>query len=140
MSAHPAIHELLRSSQLNRAAAGALIGTGHAKVVVCIIEGAVVPAVLPTSLAVNTERLLNLAGAIELRFADNEEAGAFAPDAVYVDVRLVRESVIVLATDTAEETVAIRWSDFARNVRPIVGDFAEPPRDRVGLHRLSYRE
>ena len=142
MSAIPAIHELLRSSLLRRGAeADALIGVReHAKVVVCIIDGAAVPAVLPTSLTVNAERLLNLAGATELRLAQDEEAQVIAGDVVYVDVRLVRENVIVLATATAEETVAIRWPDFARTVRPIVGDFADPPRDRVGLHRLSYRE
>lgn len=142
MAGIPAIHELLRNSRLNRTAtADALIGAaGCAKVVVCIIEGAAVPAILPVAMAVNTERLLSLAGATEIRLAQDEEVRAFSVDAVYVDVRLAQEPVIVLATETAEETVAIRWSDFARTVRPIVGDFAEPPRDSVGVHRLSYRE
>jgi len=57
-----------------------------------------------------------------------------------VDVRLAAGRVIVFATDTSSETVAVRWSDFARRARPVVGDFAEAPRDRVGGHRLSYRE
>jgi hypothetical protein len=34
----------------------------------------------------------------------------------------------------------MRWTDFAKSVRPIVGKFAEPRRDRVGEFRLSYRE
>jgi prolyl-tRNA editing enzyme YbaK/EbsC (Cys-tRNA(Pro) deacylase) len=132
----------LRTSQLNsRAATDASIrNSDRAKVVICIIDGAAVPAILPTSLAINTERLLNLAGAREVRFAQDVEATALSAEAIYVDVRLVREQEIVFATDTTEETVAVRWSDFARSVRPIVGDFAEPPRGHVGAHRLSYRE
>jgi prolyl-tRNA editing enzyme YbaK/EbsC (Cys-tRNA(Pro) deacylase) len=142
MSEMQAIRELLRTSQLKRTAAtdASFKGIDRAKVVVCIIDGAAVPAVLPTSLTVNTERLLSLAGARELRFAQDVEAEAFSAEVIYVDVRLVWEGEIVFATDTAEETVAIRWADFARSVRPIVGDFAEVPRDRVGAHRLSYRE
>jgi hypothetical protein len=142
MSEIQPILELLRASQLNRTAArdASLRALDRAKVVVCIIDGAAVPAVLPMSLTVNTERLLSLAGARELRFAQDVEAEAFSAEAIYVDVRLVLEGEIVFATDTVEETVAVRWADFARSVRPIVGDFAEVPRDRVGAHRLSYRE
>lgn len=142
MSEMQPIRELLRTFQLNRTAAtdASFRAIDRVKVVVCIIDGAAVAAVLPTSLAVNTERLLSLAGARELRFAQDAEAEAFSVQPIYVDVRLVREREIVFATDTAEETVAVRWADFARSVRPIVGDFAELPRDRVGAYRLSYRE
>jgi prolyl-tRNA editing enzyme YbaK/EbsC (Cys-tRNA(Pro) deacylase) len=138
----PPFREFLRASQLNRTAAtdASIRAIDRAKVVVCIIDGAAVPAVLPTSLTVNTERLLSLAGARELRFAQDGEAEAFGAEPIYVDVRLVRERAIVFATDNAEETLAVRWADFARSVRPIVGDFAELPRDRVGAYRLSHRE
>ncbi len=141
MPASRVICDLLRGSQVSRGAADTLLGAGdRAKVIVCIADGAAVPAVLPTSLTVNTERLMTLAGAMELRFAEDEEARTFSADRIYVDVRLALAQKIVFATDTAEETVTVRWSDFARHIRPIVGDFAEPARDRVGAYRLSYRE
>jgi hypothetical protein len=138
-----AIHALLRGSQGSGPASRdlAIRTPDRVKVVVCIMDGKRVPALLPAPLAVNLERLLNLAGAEEIRFEqDHESLGGFSTETVFVDVRLAATSTIVFATDTVEETIALPWADFARAVRPIVGDFAEPPRDRVGVHRLSYRE
>lgn len=145
MSDPPAIHELLRAAQIRpTVATGSLTRThvqDRAKVVVCVVDGTPVHALLPASLVINLERLLNLAGAGEIRLArDDEGSGPRAADAVFVDVRLAVSHEIVFTTDTAAETVVMRWADFARSVRPIVGDFAEAPRDRVGAYRLSYRE
>jgi hypothetical protein len=138
-----AIHALLRGSQVSGPTSSdlALRTLDRVKVVVCIVDGKRVPALLPAPLAVNLERLLNLAGAEAIRFEqDHEGPGRFSTETVFVDVRLVSTPAMVFATDTVEETIVLRWADFARAVRPIVGDFAEPPRDRVGAHRLSYRE
>jgi hypothetical protein len=41
---------------------------------------------------------------------------------------------------TCGSAIRMRWPDFSKSVRPIVGEFAEPPRDHVGEFRLSYRE
>jgi hypothetical protein len=139
----PAIQELLRASQVQGPAAddAALRTLDRAKVVVCVVDGRRMPALLPASLAVNLERLLSLAGAGEIRLEqDDERFAEFSSDTVFVDVRLALTPVIVFVTGTAEETVAIRWAEFARTMRPIVGDFAETSRDRVGGYRLSYRE
>jgi hypothetical protein len=38
---------------------------------------------------------------------------------------------MAFTTDTATETVVLRWADFARRIRPIVGDFAESPERRT---------
>jgi hypothetical protein len=145
MSGTPAIHELLRAAQVRHTVAtGSLTRTqvqDRATVIVCVVDGTPVHALLPASLVINLERLLNLAGAGEIRLAHEDEgSGPRAADAVFVDVRLALSHEIVFTTGTAAETVVMRWADFARSVRPIVGDFAEPPRDRVGAYRLSYRE
>jgi hypothetical protein len=34
----------------------------------------------------------------------------------------------------------MRWADFARTVKPIVGKFAERSTDRVPEYHLSWRE
>ena len=113
----------------------------RARIVVCVVDGAPAQALLPASLAINLERLLELAGAREIRLArDDEWCQQGITEPVFADVRLAAGRIMVFATDTSSETVAVRWSDFARRARPVVGDFAEPPRDRVGGHRLSYRE
>lgn len=113
----------------------------RAKIVLCVVDGAPVQALLPASLTIDLQRLMELSGASEIRLAQDDEwrqQGLTEP--VFADVRLAAGRVMVFATDTSSETVAIRWPDFARRARPVVGDFAEPPRDRVGAHRLSYRE
>jgi len=92
-------------------------------------------------LGVNLERLLDLAGAKAIRLAhDDEWLGPRDAERIFADVRLAAGHTMVFTTNTSSETMAIRWSDFARSARPVVGDFAEPLRDRVGAYRLSYRE
>jgi hypothetical protein len=145
MSETLSIHELLRTSQVRRTvvsdSSGCTPVRDGARVVVCIVDGTAVQAIVPASLIVNLERLLTLTGAGEIRLGrEDERSDARSAEPIFVDVRLASSPVIVFTTDTAAETVAIHWADFARRVRPIVGDFAEPPRDRVGAYRLSYRE
>ena len=144
MSGTFAIHELLRTSRVARTEADPANWPSvpdRAKVVVCVVDGTAVPALLPASLVVNLERLLNLAGAGDIRLAgDDDGPGPLAAEPIFVDVRLALSREIVFTTETAAETVVMQWADFARTVRPIVGDFAEPPRDCVGRYRLSDRE
>jgi hypothetical protein len=113
----------------------------RASVVVCVVDGRPIPALLPASLAVNLGQLLKLTGAGEIRLAgEGEAAGPFSAEPIFVDVRLAWSHEIVFTMDAAPEAVVMQWADFARTVRPIVGNFAEPRQDRVGAHRLSYRE
>jgi len=144
MSGSVSIHELLRTSQVPHRIAADLPTRPpvreHAQVVVCVCGDTLVRAMLPASKAVNLERLSSLTGARDIRLArEDEESGPRAAELIFVDVRLALSREIVF-TDSAGRTVAMLWADFARSVRPIVGDFAESPRDRVGAHRLSYRE
>ncbi len=126
-----------------------------AKSVVCFVDGQAVEAVVPEPLAVNLDRLLELAGGTEIRLAEEGELRQMLPgcdssalpllgpwysQTVFVDVTLAAEREIVFQAGTELNASTIRWSDFARTVRPIVGRFAAPPRDRVPAYHLSYRE
>jgi hypothetical protein len=145
MSGTVAIRELLRTFQMPRKIVAnpsiLTLARDHARAVVYMVDGKPVQALLPASLVVNIERLMSLVGASEMRLArEDEGAGSCAAELVFVDVRLALSHQIVFKTNASGEVAVMRWADFARNVRPIVGDFAEPPRDRVGAYRLSSRE
>jgi prolyl-tRNA editing enzyme YbaK/EbsC (Cys-tRNA(Pro) deacylase) len=124
-----------------------------AKVVTYFVDGEPVEAVLPVAMTANLDRLLGLARGRDIRLARNEELQRLFPEcqtrttasdpqyaSVIVDVALAAENEILFNADVLSETIHLRWADFAASVRPIVGRFAEPPLDRVGGFRLSYRE
>jgi Ala-tRNA(Pro) deacylase len=129
-------------------------GRGWAKVVVCLVNGEPIEAVVPATLTVNLERLLDLAGGNQIRLADEDElgrlfpaceAGAMPPfgplygQSVYVDVHLASESEIVFNAGTHTEAIAMRWADFSKSVRPVVGAFAEAPISRLAEVAVAYR-
>jgi flavin-dependent dehydrogenase len=60
-------------------------------------------------------------------------------DVVIVD-RAMFARDIVFNAGTHTETIAMRWVDFARSVKPIVGKFAEPAIAHVEAIGLSFRE
>jgi len=137
------------------AAATHVPGRDWAKVVVCVVDDHPVQAVLPAPLIVNLEQLLELTGGSSVRLAHDDELpilfpgcdpGAVPPfgplygQPIFVDVRLALEPEIAFNAGTYTEAIAMRWADFARCVRPIVGNFAQPSHDRVGAYRLSFRE
>jgi Ala-tRNA(Pro) deacylase len=130
-------------------------GRDWAKVVVCFVDGEPIEAVLPAPFTVDLERLVELAGGTDIRLAREDELGELYPDCepgamppfgplygqrVFVDVALASEPEIAFNAGTHTEAIEMRWSDFARSVRPIVGRFAVPAVDHVGVFRLSYRE
>lgn len=163
------IHEFLREAHVpytvvphrpaftaqEEAAATHVPGRDWAKVVVCFVDSEPIEAVLPAPLTVNLDRLLELAGGSEIRLAQEDdlrrlfpecEPGAMPPfgplygQSVFVDVALASEPEIVFNAGTHTEAIAMRWADFAKSVRPIIGKFAEPPLYRAGDCGLSYRE
>jgi len=117
---------------------------GHwAKVVVCFVDGRPIEAMLPATALVDLRRLLALAGGNEIRLADESELRQLFPDcepgamppfgplyheAVFADVALAGEEDIAFNGGTHSEAIAMRWADFARTVRPIVGRFADRQR------------
>ena len=142
MSGNLAIHRFLRTSQVpHRVVTDSALGASvreRVTAVVCLVDGTPALALVPAPLVVNIERLLSLTGGSEIRLMrEGEGYGSRSTEMILADVRLALSSEIVFTTDAHAETLVIRWADFARCVRPITGDFAEPPRDRVGAHRLS---
>ena len=130
-------------------------GRDWAKVVACVVDGVPIEAVLPAPLVINMDRLLELTRGSEIRLADEQELPQLFPavapgamsqfgplygQAVFVDVSLAAEPVIVFNAESHTEAICMRWADFAASVRPVVGKFAEALVDQVGLFRLSFRE
>lgn len=153
MSATATIHGFLRRAEVpyrvvphppaftarDEAAATHVSDRDWAKVVVCIVDGQPIEAVLPASMMVNLDRLRDLAGGGEIRMALEQELwdlfpecelGAMPPlgplygQSVFVDTALAAEPEIVFNAGTHTDAIAMRWADFARSVRPIVGKFA----------------
>jgi Ala-tRNA(Pro) deacylase len=163
------VHEFLRQAHVpytvmphtpaftaqEEAAATHVPGRDWAKVVICVVDDEPIEAVVPAPLLVNLDRLLALTGGREIRLAREDEMQRLYPDCepgamppfgplygqtVFVDVTLAAETNIVFNAGTHTDAIAMRWADFARTVRPIVGKFAESPVYGVGEFRLSFRE
>jgi Ala-tRNA(Pro) deacylase len=137
------------------AAATHVPGRKWAKVVVCVADGEPIQAVIPAPSMVNLDRLLELTGGSEIRLAQEDELHRLFPDCdrgavpplgpiygqlVFADVSLATEPEIVFSAGTHIDAIAMRWADFARTVKPIVGKFAVPSMDRVPEYHLSFRE
>jgi prolyl-tRNA editing enzyme YbaK/EbsC (Cys-tRNA(Pro) deacylase) len=123
-----------------------VVGRHSAKVVVCVVDGNPIVAVIPVPLAVRLDRLLELAGGREIQVAADDpgvdampRVGPVNGEAVFVDASLVSETEVVFDAGT-HDVIAVRWADFARTVKPIVGKFAGLSSDRVPAYRLSARE
>jgi Ala-tRNA(Pro) deacylase len=111
-----------------------------AKAVVCFADGEPIQAVVPADRGVNLSRLLVLANARTIRLAREDELDWLFPDCergamppfgplyhqrVFVDELLAAEWQIVFNAGTHADAVCMRYDDFARVARPIVGRFAE---------------
>lgn len=130
-------------------------GRNWAKVVVCFIDGEPVEAVVPAPALVDLGRLLELAGGAAIRLATEDELARLFPSCepgamppfgplygqpVFVDVGLATEPEIAFNAGTHTDAIAMRWRDFVKAVKPIVGRFALAPRADAAAFRLSYRE
>ena len=169
MSGTSTIHEFLREARVPytvvphqpafatqaEAAMAHLPGRDWAKVVVCVVDEEPIEAIVPGSLKVDFNRLLELTGGTAIRLAQEDELRRFFPGReasamppvgppyghdVFVDVCLAAEREIVFSAGAHVDAIAMRWTDFARTVRPIVGRFSTLATDRVPAYRLSYRE
>jgi Ala-tRNA(Pro) deacylase len=101
-------------------------------------------AVLPASYHANTNLLAKLAGTGKLRLAVEAEfaklypscePGAMPPfgnlygQRVFVEQRLKEDEQIVFNAGNHQEAIRLKYADFERLVKPVVGQFGEgPPR------------
>jgi Ala-tRNA(Pro) deacylase len=121
-------------------------GRDWAKVVIFVADGKPIQAVLAAPFSVNLRRLATLAGAGSIRFALDHELRALFPDCepgamppfgplygqrVFVDAALAAEPEIVFSAGTHSAAIRMRYADFAAATRPVVGRFAERPRQET---------
>ncbi|HSG81403.1 MAG TPA: YbaK/EbsC family protein [Gemmatimonadota bacterium] len=97
-------------------------------------------AVLPASYHVNAELLEDLVGSGKLRLAEESEFAGLYPSCepgamppfgniygqrVFVENRLTEDEEIVFNAGNHQEAVRLRYSDFERLVKPVVGSFGK---------------
>ena len=114
-------------------------GKDFAKTVIVNIDGTMAMAVLPASCQVDLPLLAEAAKGDEIALASEEdfrdrfpecETGAMPPFGplygmpVFVDESLTQEKEIVFNAGTHHELIRLSYEDFARLVKPNVGQFA----------------
>ncbi len=159
MSVSPSILEFLRQADVGytafphpraytakqEAAAAAVPQHNWAKVVTCFADGEPLQAVVPADSDVDFERLGRLIGAPEVRMATEDELDWLYPDCetgamppfgplyrqlVYVDEHLADDEKIAFNAGTFANAIAMRFADFARVTRPVIGYFSRPSGNR----------
>jgi Ala-tRNA(Pro) deacylase len=115
-------------------------GRAWAKPVVCFADREPIMAVVAADRLVNLEKLLELAGAGTIRLADEWELSYLYPDCergamppfgplfnqrVFVDDELEDQDEIVFNAGSHADAICMRYDDFVRITRPLVGSFAE---------------
>jgi len=115
-----------------------LPGSGLAKTVMVIIDGALAMAVVPANRRVDLSELRAWTGCRDLRLAhENEferyfpdcEAGAMPPFgnlydmSVYIAPELAAETEIVFNAGSHTELIRMNWSDYQSLVKPHVAQF-----------------
>ena len=155
MPMSPSIQEFLRQADVpytafphppaytakQEAAAAAVPQRNWAKVVTCFADGEPVQAVVPADCDVDFERLARMIGVPDVRMATEDELDWLYPDCetgamppfgpiyrqlVYVDEQLGADDTIAFNAGTFANAVAMRFADFARLTRPMIGRFTRP--------------
>jgi Ala-tRNA(Pro) deacylase len=140
------IHHRRAYTAQEEAAVAHVPGHQWAKTVACVADERPVLAVVPASAVVDFDRLRELAGAGEVRLASEREFEQLYPDceigampplgplygqAVFVDRALTGGNEIVFEGGTHTDAVKVNFDDFARVVRPTVGDFGRTRRPSI---------
>jgi len=137
---------------LEQAAVSHIRGRCAAKVVICIAADQPLQAIVPAHYRVDLERLRQIAGAVTLRLAVEEEIAVLYPEfevgatppfgtmcghRVFVEQCFVGEPEMVFSAGTHTVSVCMHYSDFAEMVKPIVGAFGVRPGRPRGGTRIS---
>jgi Ala-tRNA(Pro) deacylase len=116
-------------------------GQRSAKVVICIADEQPVQAVLPAHYHVDLEALRQVAGAVSLRLAREDEIAALYPEfevgamppfgmhghRVFVERCFVGEPEMVFNAGTHTDSLCMHYGDFADVAKPTVGLFGVAP-------------
>jgi Ala-tRNA(Pro) deacylase len=123
------------------AAADHVSGRIVAKVVMVVADGRLTMLVVPAPDRVDLDRARDVLAAADVRLAREEEFAELFPDCevgamppfgnlydvrVHVERSLADNLNIVFQPGTHSETMAIRFSDFERLVRPVLVEVCEP--------------
>jgi Ala-tRNA(Pro) deacylase len=126
------------------AAAAHVPGRHWAKTVACVAGDRPILAVVPAPSLVDLDRLRTISGASDVRLANEREFERLDPDCevgampplgplygqpVFVDRSLSAGNEIVF---DGGDAIKVKYDDFARTVRPTVGDFGRPRRGSIG--------
>jgi Ala-tRNA(Pro) deacylase len=128
------------------AASEHVAATRMAKVVMVVADGALAMLVVPAASRVDEAAAVAALDAQDLRLATEDEIRHAFPDSdvgamppfgnlygipVYVDATLAEEEKIVVQAGTHTETMCVSYADFARLVKPIVGELTAASLIRV---------
>lgn len=126
------------------AAAEHIPGRQLVKVVMAWWEGRPVAFVMPAPYHLNVAHARELLGG-EVRISREDEFAPVFPDCapgamppfgnlygvpVYAERTLAANETIVFQAGTHVDTMSVRYEDFERLVRPVLGDFGVSPRER----------
>ena len=115
------------------AASAHIPGKQLAKTVMVLIDGKMAMAVLPASSSIDFSLLREMGGAKEVRLASEPEFSAMFPECepgamppfgnlyglpVWVDESLTRDDEIAFNAGNHDQTVHLKYADFARLVEP----------------------
>lgn len=119
------------------AASAHVPGRQWAKTVACVADDRPILAVVPAPSLVDLDRLRDMAGAHDVRLASEREFERLYPDCetgampplgplygqqVFVDATLAANGDIVFEAGSHSDAVKVKYEEFARVVRPTVGD------------------
>jgi Ala-tRNA(Pro) deacylase len=133
------IHHPLAYSATREAAAAHVPGREWAKAVVCMADGRPTLAVIPADHLIDSARLRDLVGAVQIRLATEPEIGllyqgcelgAVPPlgplygQRVFVDTSVTANDEIAFSAGSHRSAIRMRYREFESLVHPTVGRFA----------------
>ena len=122
-------------------------GRDLAKTVMVFLDDKLAMAVVPANRHISLGRLQDITGAKTVRLASESEFRAAFPDCetgamppfgnlydvpVYVDTS-VRHEEIIFNAGTHRELVRMAYADFAKLVKPVIGEFASEARQMAAF-------
>lgn len=131
------LHHRAAYTAQEEASAAHVPGGQWAKTVACLADDRPILAVVPAPYRVDLDHLREIAGAREIRLASEREFERLYPDCeigaipplgplygqpVFIDHTLATGGDIVFDAGSHSDAIKVKYDDFARAVRPTLGD------------------